>query len=152
MNSYYTIRKTIVWIRTKTTPCTNLYYTICITIVWIRLHEFVQKPHCVRIHTIQLLAKKNCIQVGISTGDQYHSCNRRCVCHPTPHLLRQWPFYLYTGQLRKPSKKRDCTNSFVLHSQSHSAKSPSEKMTIENMPRGWALEVPGRNGQFLLTF
>jgi hypothetical protein len=25
------------------------------------------------------------------------------------------------------------------------------KMTIGYMPRGWALEVPGRNGQFLLT-
>ena len=38
-----TIRIKIVWIRTKTTPCTNSYYTICITIVWIRLYEFVQK-------------------------------------------------------------------------------------------------------------
>jgi len=35
--------------------------------------------------------------VGISTGDQNHAC-RRCVCHPPPHLLCQWPFYLYTRQ------------------------------------------------------
>ena len=64
-------------------------------------------------------------QVGISTRDQYCTCNCRCGCHPPPHLLRQWPFpphllrqwpfYLYTIQLRKPSKKRDCTNSFVWH-------------------------------------
>jgi len=35
MNLFYTIRIKIVWISTKTTPCTNAYYTICITIVWI---------------------------------------------------------------------------------------------------------------------
>jgi len=44
------------------------------------------------------ISKKNCIQVGISTGDQYHAFNRRCVCHPPPHLFCQQPFYLYTGQ------------------------------------------------------
>jgi len=59
--------------------------------------------------------EKNCIQVGISTQDQYCACNRRCVCQLLPLLLRQWPFYLYTVQLRKPSAKWDCTNSFVLH-------------------------------------
>jgi len=61
------------------------------------------------------ISGKNCIQVGILTRDQYRACNRRCACYPPPHLLRQWPFYLYTVQLRKSSEKRDCTNSFVLH-------------------------------------
>ena len=50
----------------------------------------------VRIRT--QISGKNCIQVGISTGDHYRACNRCCVCHPPHHLLRQWPFYLYTGQ------------------------------------------------------
>ena len=36
-------------------------------------------------------------QVGISTRDQYRAWNR-WFCHPPPHCLRQWPFYLYTGQ------------------------------------------------------
>jgi len=89
----------------------------------------VQKPHRVRIRTIQFVQqlyefvcmnsnknkRKNCIHVGISTRDQYRTCNRRSVCHPVPHLPRQWPFYLYTVQLRKPSEKWDCTNSFVWH-------------------------------------
>jgi len=61
----------------------------------------------VRIRT--KISEKNCFQVGISTRDQYRACNRRRVCHSPPHLLRQWPFYVYTVQLRKPSKKRDCT-------------------------------------------
>jgi len=129
----------------------NSYYTICIIIVWIRLYEFVQKPHHVQIHSIQfvynlyiiciqfvynLYSMKNCIQVGISTGDQYRACNRRCVCHPPPHLFHQWPFYLYTGQesdtyeLRKPSKKRDCTNSFVCHIVNPNL----QKITVEQFP------------------
>ena len=116
INSYYTI--CIKFVQKHTVY--ESYYTICIIIVWIRLYEFVQKPHHVRIHSIQfvynlyiiciqfvynLYSMKNCIQVGISTGDQYRTCNRRCVCHPPPHLFHQWPFYLYTVQLRKPSEK-----------------------------------------------
>jgi len=68
------------------------------------------------------LAKKNCMQVGISTGDQYnitlaivavrhppphllHSTTPPPPFrHPTssippPHLLHHWPFYLYTKQV-----------------------------------------------------
>jgi hypothetical protein len=127
MNSYYTIRIKIVWIGTKTTLCTNSYYTICITIVWIHLYEFVRK-----------LSKKIVSRLGFQPGTniQYRTCNGHCVCHPPPPHLSQWPFYLYTvqlrkssekrdctiGQLRKPSEKRDCTNSFLWHivnSQSH---------------------------------
>ena len=104
-NLYNSCMDSFVLICTKTTSCTNSYnlYTICIQFVY------------------NLYSMKNCIQVGISTGDQYCACNRRCVCHPPPHLLQQWPFYSYIGQesdtyeLRKPSKKQDCTNSFVCH-------------------------------------
>jgi len=77
----------------------NLYFNCMNLFVWIRTK----------------ISEKNCIQVGISTRDQYRACNSRCVCHPHPHILRQWPFYLYTVQLRKPSENWDCTNSFVLH-------------------------------------
>ena len=119
-NLYNSCMDSFVWIRTKTTLCTNSYnlYTICIQFVY------------------NLYSMKNCIQVGISTGDQYHACNRRCVCHPPPHLFHQWPFYLYTGQesdtyeLRKPSKKRDCTNSFVCHIVNPNL----QKITVEQFP------------------
>ncbi len=66
----------------------NLYNNCMNLLVWIRTK----------------ISEKNCIQVGISTRDQYRACNRRCVCHPPPHLLNQWPIYLYTVQLRKGRK------------------------------------------------
>ena len=36
------------------------------------------------------LSKKNCTQVGISTGDQYRDCNRRCVCEKK--IVPRWGF------------------------------------------------------------
>ncbi len=68
----------------------NLYNNCMNSCVWIRTK----------------ISEKNCFQVGISTRDQYRACNRRRVCHPPLHLLRQWPFYLYsTRRIEKTIRK-----------------------------------------------
>jgi len=91
----------------KCKNCSNLYYTICIKnvrIIWIRVYEFVQK-----------LAKKRFASgLGFQPGIKM-ACNRRSATPSTTPPLPWVPILFIYRTIRRPSEKRDCTNSFVLH-------------------------------------
>ena len=100
----------------QTECCHTMTETTQMTVMnkFSNLYEFKYK--LMNSHKNHFYSKKK-RQVGISTRDQYRTCNRCCGCHPPPHHLCLWPIYLYTVQeeLRIPSKNWDCTNSFLLH-------------------------------------
>ena len=86
MNSYYTIRIKNVWIGTKNH-----------TVYEFVLHDLYNNCMNSFVWILTKISEKKETRLGFQPGTKM-ACNRRLDCHPPPHRLHQWPFYLYTVQ------------------------------------------------------